>query len=84
MTNADRDSAARLLNQIIARLEGAEKTAEESAERRCKEHPTTNQHAHQLGALEQIVRNEVHALRSVVAGYLTPAVAPPRGPRRRR
>jgi uncharacterized protein involved in exopolysaccharide biosynthesis len=84
MTNADRDSAAKQLRAVLQRLEVAQQAAEDSAERYCKAHPTTNQAAFQLGALEQIVKGEIIALRSVISTYMMPAAPCARGPRFRR
>lgn len=84
MKNADRDSAARQLGEILNRLDVASASAEESASTHCKAHPSTNQQAFQLGSLEQLVRNEVNALRMVINTYLTPTAPRPRGARTRR
>lgn len=77
MTNRDRDSVAKLLRQVAERLASAPEATRESSER----HQPGGSAAHQAGALEQVCRNEAHAIESLISSYLAPAKSRARGKR---
>lgn len=74
MTNRDRDSVARLLMQVVERLEAAPEKTASSAARFAAEHPDMDRsaiEAHQAGGLEAVCRGEAEAIRRHVLEYLT-------------
>lgn len=80
MNNRDRDSVARLLEQVAQRLEDAPRYTAESAANYSGS-PLFNVSAFQAGALEQICKNESASIRLFVKTYLS---APPPRPRGRK
>lgn len=82
MTNHDRDAAAKMLREVADRLAVAEDLAAASSESYRARLAASDLEArsscmaYRVGALEQIIQQEVHALRSIVESYLTPETKP--------
>lgn len=78
MTNRDRDGVATLIKQVIARLEAAPAEADARAQAAAKEGRVTSAGYHLAGGLEETIKQEVFALRSIVENCLTAKAPKPR------